>query len=314
MSARFDAVWVMVAGLALVAGPAMAEVVDVGPAGAIEEVDAPRSTFTPPARAWSRGGKGTSDFPGWARATGYDARRGARVGKRTVKGHRGTFESDRIRVFAEKRCVPPTAMPVWKRVADIVADEAVVMKRPVVMGEGVYRAYDVYTKGRGLHRDRIVPGDDAMGPVPIVGVEMPDEFIDRPCGALDSHLVHFDPTRDGEKGEAWIDFDGPIVAVMLYGNRLDGSDAIFGLDAVTYQADFVDDRGRAGRDGMADPVPWRGVELGRVAGLGPHAVEQVEVAPDAKGRPNRRLAVTLYGDPAGDQIRVLTRSTCGCER
>lgn len=296
---------------ALLAGPAAAEIAAVGPPGAVVEVDAPRTTFAPPDPAWSHGGDGASDFPGWARATGYRAKKGARVGRRTVRGHRGAFEASEVRVFAERACVDPQSIPVWKRVADIVADVAVVMDRTVTMGEGTYSDYDVYAKGQGRHVDRIpaVDPDPQVGPVPIVGVELPGEFIERECGALDSHLIHFDPEDDGASVEGWVDFEGPIVAVLLYGNRLDGSDAIFGAPKVAYQGDFVDDRGRAGRDGMLDPVPWRGLELGVVEGGG---VEQVTLGPDAAGRPNHRLSFSLYGDPAGDQIRVLTRAACDC--
>ncbi len=299
------------AALTLIASTAAAEVAAVGPG--VAEIEPPRSTFAPPAPAWSRGGDGRSDFPGWARATGYHPKKGARVGKRTVRGHGGALEGAEARVFAERQCVDPHSIPVWKRVADVVADVAVVLDRPVTMGDGIYSDYDVYTKGKRRHAARIpaVDPDPRVGPVPIVGVELPKEFIARECGALDSHLIHFDPEEADASVDGWVDFDQPIVAVLFYGNRLDGSDAIFGLPRVAYQGDFVDDRGRAGRDGMLDPVPWRGLELGVVPGA--EGIEQVTLGPDGEGRPNQRLSFTLFADPAGDQIRVLTRAPCGCE-
>lgn len=308
--ARVVTVALMATSLAaLGAAPAVAEVALTSPG--VEAVDPPRSTFAPPAPAWSRGGKGASDFPGWGRATGYRAKKGARVGKRTVRGHGGAFEGAEARVFAERRCVDPETIPVWKRVADVVADVAVVIDRPVTMGDGIYSDYDIYTKRTRRHIDRVpaVDPDPRVGPVPVVGVELPEEFITRECAALDSHMIHFDPAGEGSVN-GWVEFDRPVVAVMFYGNRLDGSDAIFGLPGVAYQGDFVDDRGRAGRDGMLDPVPWRGLELGVVDGA--EGLEQVELGPDGAGRPNQRLSFTLHGDPAGDQIRVLTRAPCGC--
>lgn len=295
---------------------ARADVADVGPPGVVVEVDAPLSTFAPPARDWSVGGKGTSDFPGWARATGYNPRVGAKLAghKRAARGHRGLFESAQVKVFSERRCVEPESVPKWKRVADIVADVAVVMKQPVVMGDGVYADYDIYAKGRHAARIPTVDPDPRVGPVSVVGESVPDELFERECGALHSHLIHFDPIEEDGQAEGWIDFDGPIVAVMVYGNRLDGTDSLYGLSAVAYQGDFVDDRGQAGRDGMLDPVPWRGLELGQVEGRPAGEIERVEVAADFMGRPNQRLSFALYGDPAGDQIRVLTRAPCGCTR
>lgn len=299
----------VVALLCLAGSPAAADVVGTSPG--VVEVDAPRSTFAPPAPAWSAGGDGVSDFPGWASATGYAARKGARVGKRTVRGHQGTFESDDARIFAERQCIDPETIPVWKRVADVVADVAPVLDQPVTIGDGIYSDYDIYTRRNKRHIDRVpaVDPDPRVGPVPVVGVELPKEFITRDCAALDSHLIHFDPRKAGSV-DGWVDFDRPVVAVLFYGNRLDGSDAIFGLPRVAYQGDFVDDRGRAGRDGMLDPVPWRGLELGVVPGA--DGLEQVTLGPDAEGRPNQRVSFTLHGDPAGDQIRVLTRAPCGC--
>lgn len=292
-----------------ICGAASADVAAVGPG--VVEVEAPRSTFTPPAPAWSKGGDGVSDFPGWSQATGYHPKKGARVGKRTVRGHDGVLEGDEARVFAERQCVDPETIPVWKRVADVVADVAVVIDRPVTMGDGIYSDYDIYTKRNKRHIGRVpaVDPDPQVGPVPVVGVELPKEFVTRECAALDSHLIHFDPPGEGSV-DTWVDFEQPIVAVLFYGNRLDGSDAIFGDPGVAYQGDFVDDRGRAGRDGMLDPVPWRGLELGVVPGA--EGLEQVILGPDEQGRPNQRLSFTLHGDPAGDQIRVLTRAPCGC--
>ncbi len=300
---------VAVAACTLVAGHAAADVVMTS--DGVVEVDAPRTTFAPPAKAWSAGGRGVSDFPGWAKATGYRGSKGARVGKRTVRGHRGAFEGAEARVFAERQCIEPETIPVWKRVADVVADVAVVIDQPVTIGDGIYSDYDIYTRRNKRHIDRVpaVDPDPRVGPVPVVGVELPKEFINRECAALDSHMIHFDPVGEGSV-EGWVDFDRPIVAVLFYGNRLDGSDAVFGLPGVAYQGDFVDDRGRAGRDGMLDPVPWRGLELGVVAGA--EGLEQVVLGRDADGRPNQRIAFTLHGDPAGDQIRVLTRAPCDC--